>query len=167
LFTKEGIGIRSTARILRISTTTLLKRIVAIAKNINRPIISKGKTYEVDEMRTFVKRKDKLVWLAYALEKETKNVVSFSVGKRTNRTLHAATKTLELSGAKKIYTDGLRNYSSLVPSGLHVVKQFETNHIERKNLTLRIHLKRLNRRTLCFSRSLFILNSVLKIYFCI
>lgn len=139
---------------MQISTTTLLKRIISIAKNINQPIISKGKDYEVNEMRTFIKRKDKLVWIAYALEKESKNVVSFSVGKRTNRTLHAVTKTLELSDAKKIYTDGLRNYSSLIPSGIHVVKQFGTNHIERKNLTLRTHLKRLNRRTLCFSRSL-------------
>ncbi|WP_366937438.1 IS1 family transposase [uncultured Flavobacterium sp.] len=165
LFTKEGLGIRSIARILQISTTTLLKRIISIAKNINQPIISNGKDYEVDEMRTFIKRKDKLVWIAYALEKESKNVVSFSVGKRTNRTLHAVTKTLELSDAKKIYTDGLRNYSSLIPSRLHVVKQFGTNHIERKNLTLRTHLKRLNRRTLCFSRSLPILNAVLKIYF--
>jgi transposase-like protein len=49
-FTKEGLGIRSTARILKISTTTLLKRIITIAKSIHQPIISKGKTYEVDEM---------------------------------------------------------------------------------------------------------------------
>ena len=41
--TKEGLGIRSTARILKISTTTLLKRIVSIAGNITKPIISKGK----------------------------------------------------------------------------------------------------------------------------
>ncbi len=49
-FTKEGLGIRSTARILKISTTTLLNRIVTIAKNIIQPIINKGKTYEIDEM---------------------------------------------------------------------------------------------------------------------
>jgi insertion element IS1 protein InsB len=41
--TKEGLGIRSTARILKISATTLLKRIVSIARNIAKPIISKGK----------------------------------------------------------------------------------------------------------------------------
>ena len=46
--TKEGLGIRSTARVLGISTTTLLKRIIAIANSIPQPIISKGKTYEVD-----------------------------------------------------------------------------------------------------------------------
>lgn len=41
--TKEGLGIRSTARVLRISTTTLLKRILLIAKTISRPAIHSGK----------------------------------------------------------------------------------------------------------------------------
>ncbi|KAF2518092.1 transposase, partial [Flavobacterium salilacus subsp. salilacus] len=130
-----------------------------------RPIIKRDKIYEVDEMRTFIQRKSKLIWIVYALERTSKNVISFCVGKRTNKTLHAVIKTLELSKAKKIYTDGLRNYKSLIPIDLHAVKPFGTNRIERKNLTLRIHLKRLNRRTICFSRSLLVLNAVLKIYF--
>lgn len=54
VFTKEGLVIRNTARILKISTTTLLKRILIIAQNIPSPIISKGKIYEVDEMCTCV-----------------------------------------------------------------------------------------------------------------
>lgn len=33
-FTKEGLGIRSTARILKISTTTLLKRIVQLQERL-------------------------------------------------------------------------------------------------------------------------------------
>ena len=44
ILTKEGLGIRSTARVLQISTTTLLKRIITIAQNIPQPVISKGKT---------------------------------------------------------------------------------------------------------------------------
>lgn len=55
IFTKEGLGIRSTARVLKISTTTLLKRIISIAKNIRKPMIHFGKTYEVDEMRRYIK----------------------------------------------------------------------------------------------------------------
>ena len=51
--TKEGLGIRSTARILRISTTTVLKRILTIAQKIQKPAISKGKMYEVDELCTY------------------------------------------------------------------------------------------------------------------
>jgi len=55
--TKEGLGIRSTARVLQISITTLLKRIISIAKSIPNKPIYKGKIYEVDEMRTFIKKK--------------------------------------------------------------------------------------------------------------
>ena len=164
-FTKEGLGIRSTSRILRISTTTLLKRIVSIAKNINQPIISKGKSYEVDEMRIYVRQKQNFIWLVYALEKDSKKIVSFNVGKRTSKTLSRVLDTLKLSAAKKIFTDKLKNYKYLIDSKMHSVKRFGTNHIERQNLTLRIHLKRLNRRTICFSKSLIVLISVLKIYF--
>lgn len=164
-FTKEGLGIRSTARVLNISTTTLLKRIVDIAQNIPQPVISKGKTYEVDEIRTFLKRKNKLIWIVYALEKESKKVVSFCVGARTNKTLNVVLKTLCFAEAKRVFTDGLKNYGYLIAKAVHKVKRYGTNHIERNNLNLRIHLKRLNRKTICFSRSLAVLTAVLKIYF--
>ena len=91
--------------------------------------------------------------------------MSFNVGKRTNKTLSRVVDTLKLSEAKKIFTDGLKNYRYLIDGKLHCVKRFGTNHIERKNLSLRTHLKRLNRRTICFSKSLVVLLSVLKIYF--
>ncbi|WP_163394154.1 IS1 family transposase [Flavobacterium limi] len=163
--TKEGLGIRSTARILKISTTTLLKRIILIARNIVKPIISRGKTYEVDELCTYIRHKKNYIWLVYALEKNSKTVVSFNVGKRTNKTLNRVLETLKLSEAKKIFTDKLKNYRYLLDEETHSVKRFGTNHIERKNLTLRTHLKRLNRRTICFSKSLVIFTAVLKIYF--
>ena len=57
-------------------------------------------------------------------------------------------ETLKLSEAKKIFTDRLKNYRYLIDEKLHSVKRFITNHIERKNLTLRTNLERLNRRTL-------------------
>ena len=164
-FTKEGLGIRSTARLLKISTTTLLKIIISIAATIAQPFISKGKTYEVDEMCTYIRHKRNFSWIVLAFERETKRVVTFSVGKRTNKTLNLVLNTLKLSVAKKIFTDGLKNYRYLIEEKLHSVKRFGTNHIERLNLTLRTHLKRLNRRTICFSRSWVVLIAVLKIYF--
>lgn len=138
---------------------------MSIARNIAKPIISKGQTYEVDEMCTYIRHKKNFIWLVYALEKETKNVVSFNVGKRTNKTLSHVLDTLKLSEAKKIFTHRLKNYRYLIDEKLHSVKRFGTNHIERKNLTLRTHLKRLNRRTLCYSKSLVVLIAILKIYF--
>ena len=56
--TKEGVGILGTARLLDISPTTLISRIKKIAAKIKEPALVKGKTYEVDELRTFVKKKE-------------------------------------------------------------------------------------------------------------
>ena len=159
------MGIRSTARVLQISTTTLLKRIISIARSIQSKPIYKGKIYEVDEMRTFIKNKNLLIWIVYALERKTNRVVSFAVGRRTKRTLRNVINTLLLSSPKTIYTDGLKQYKYLIDQSIHKVKRYGTNHIERNNLSIRPHLKRLNRKTICFSRSFVMLMCVLRIYF--
>lgn len=65
--TKEGLGIRSTVRVLGISVTTLLKRILQIASRIKQPPIAVGRTYEVDEMRIFIGKKSRLRWLVYGV----------------------------------------------------------------------------------------------------
>jgi IS1 family transposase len=162
---KEGLGIRSTARVLQISTTTLLKRIITIAKNIPNQSLRRGQIYEVDEMRTFIRNKETLLWIVYALERKTKRVVSFAIGRRTKSTLQNVTDTLLLSKPKRIYTDGLKLYKFLIDENIHKVKRFATNHIERKNLSIRTHLKRLNRKTICFSKNFIILQCILRIYF--
>lgn len=116
-------------------------------------------------MRTFIKNKEKPIWIVYALERKTKKVVNFSIGRRTKKTLQYVTNTLLLSNPKTIYTDKLVHYKSLLSDVVHNTKPFGINNIERKNLSLRIHLKRLNRKTICFSRSFILLHCVLRIYF--
>ena len=74
---KEGNGVRGISRILEISCTTVLKRIVLIARQIIKPPISIGKTYQVDELKTFVKKKSMERWLTYAIDSDTKQVVDF------------------------------------------------------------------------------------------
>jgi IS1 family transposase len=164
-FTKEGLGIRSTARVLQISTTTLLKRIIRIANSITKPTIPLCRTYEVDELSTFVGKKDNTIWLAYALEREQKEVVSFNIGRRTNLMLSKVIIALENAMTTQIYTDKLNIYQSLIPEYLHNTSRRNTNHIERNNLTLRNHIKRLGRKTICFSRSFIVLFAVVQIYF--
>ncbi|MBL7713339.1 MAG: IS1 family transposase [Chitinophagaceae bacterium] len=163
--TKEGLGIRSTARYLKISTTTLLKRILLIASKIQLPVIAMHQRYEVDEIKSFIRKKKREIFIVYALNRTTKEVVSFNVGSRTKKTLKVVTDTLLLSDAKRIYTDGFPSYRYLMSGKVHCEWQYQTNHIERMNLNLRTHLKRLNRRTICFSKSVAMLAACLKIYF--
>ncbi|MFM9943894.1 MAG: IS1 family transposase [Bacteroidia bacterium] len=161
----NGVGIKGMSELLSLSANTVLKRIISIANKIKKPIISLKQKYEVDEMRTFVGNKNNQTWIVYGINSKTKEVADFSVGRRTNRTLNKVISTLLLSEASQLITDKLSNYGFLIPKDIHNTKNRGTNHIERKNLTLRTHLKRLNRKTICFSKSKIILSACLKIYF--
>src|SRR5690606_27835678 len=111
MLTKESCGIRSIARILDISTSTVIRRIKKIAGNLKRPYpILKGKIYEVDELFTYIGYKDNRICIAYSYEPKTGYVLDISVGTRCKQTLRRVTETLILSEAKIIYTDGLDLY---------------------------------------------------------
>lgn len=161
----EGLGILSISRYLKISPTTLLKRIIQIAQNIEPPPIYKARIYEVDELKTYYKKKKKKIWVVCALERGTKNIVSFNVGRRTTNTIKAVTDSLLLSEAQTIYTDKLNIYRTLIPKSIHKTKYRGTNHVERQNLELRKNIKRLNRRMICYTKKLEMLRAILKIYF--
>jgi len=163
---KEECGIRSMARLLKISTPTLMKYIKQIAKGVSKPlIVIKQEAVEVDEVKTFIGCKQNEYWVAYALNRKSLDVIDFVTGKRTKSMLKILTDTLLLAQVKKIYTDNLKIYRCLIPRTIHKRGSRQINHIERNNLNLRIHLKRLSRRTICYSRSAVMLNACLRIYF--
>lgn len=163
---KEGCGIRSITRVLKISKKTVLTRMLKIAKEIKVPYFGKlGCKFEVDEMWTFIKRKEDFTWITYAIERETKHVIDFFVGRKTKETIRSLINKVLLLQPSRIYTDRLNIYPSLIPKEIHKRFQYCTNKIERMNLTLRTHIKRLIRRTICFSKSKIYLEAHLKIYF--
>jgi insertion element IS1 protein InsB len=162
---KENCGIRSIARVLKLSSTTVIKEIKRKAASISKPIMKFGKTYEMDELKTFVSSKKNEQWLIYAIDKQNRKVVDFKIGKRNKRNLKVVTEGLVLSSPKRIFTDKLTLYKSLIPLALHKTVAHTTNYIERKNLTIRTHIKRLNRRTLCFSKTAIMLTAIMKLYF--
>lgn len=164
LLNNEGCGIRSIARILSISATTVIKNIKAIADKIISPALQPHSDYETDELKTFVQNKETECWVAYAICKLTGKVEAFTIGRRTKENIEQVINTLLLNEAHSIATDGLNIYPQLIPSTIHRQGRNRTNKIERMNLTLRTHLKRLNRKTICFSKTYAMLNACLKIY---
>ena len=162
----ESVGIRGIARVLKIAINTVPSRIRKIASSIQKPLIPlRQAALQVDELRTYIKYKGNEYWIAYAYNKTTRKVIDFVVGKRSKRTLRILTNTLIIAETQKIYTDNLNIYQSLIPKNIHIAGHYGTNHIERMNLNLRTHLKRLSRKTICFNKSLEMLESCLKIYF--
>ena len=105
-----------------------------------------------------------MIWVVSAYCRETKSMVRVHVGSRTNKTLNRVLDSLKLATAKKIYTDKLKQYRFLITKKMHSTQARGTNHVERMHLNFRTHLKRLNRRSIGFSRSSIMLLSILKIY---
>lgn len=162
----EGISMRGIARVLKISTATVMQRIKCIAKAIVRPRSHiKHGIYEVDEMWTYIGNKTNTIWVMYVFDRKAKTVVDFKIGSRTKANLQALIDSIVPRIPQKICTDGLNIYQSLIPSAIHRIGLTYTRHIERHNLNLRTHLKRLSRKTICFSKSKEMLEACLKIYF--
>jgi insertion element IS1 protein InsB len=162
----ESVRMRGIGRLLKIGLSTVIRKIRLIASGISKPAIPvKQISFELDEVRTYVRKKENQYWIAYALCSKTKKVIDFTVGKRSKRVLRSIVNTLLLSNVQTIKTDKLNIYQSLIPAERHISNAYNINHIERNNLNLRTHLKRLSRRTICFSKSLIMLEACLKIYF--
>ena len=162
----ESVSITGISRIAKFSKTTVIHKIRSIAAAIRKPAIPLyRKSFELDEVRTYIGNKDNQYWVAYAICSETRQVIDFVVGKRSKRVLRSIVNTLLLSNVQLIKTDKLNIYQTLIPARQHISNAYNINHIERNNLNLRTHLKRLSRRTICFSRSRTMLEACLMIYF--
>ena len=128
-------------------------------------IEEENQQYEIDELRTYIKNKENECWVIYALNKHTKQVIDFVVGRRTKVNINKVVESLKILNPTKIFSDKLSAYRSLIPKEIHNTIQYKINHIERKNLDLRTHIKSLNRKTICYSKSQHILSAVLQLYF--
>lgn len=161
----EGVGICSISRIMNIPKTTVQRLIENISINLKKLYVSEiNQTYEMDELRTYVGNKRNESWIIYAINKNSGKVIDFTVGRRTKENLNKVVSTVIKLNPIKIYTDGLNTYKSLIPKSIHKVFQYNINKIERNNLTLRTHLKRLTRKTICFSKSEAMLENCLRLY---
>ncbi len=62
------------------------------------------------------------------------------------------------------YTDGWGAYQRLLEECCHTVGKANTQKIERKHLTLRTRIKRLARKTICFSKSEWLHDTVIGLF---
>lgn len=162
---RNGMSLHGIRRITGIAISTQIRLIKKLGKSIKSyPEYKQGDIYEVDELRTYLGRKTRGIWIILAKSRLTGRIVDMQIGHRTKRNLkRVIDKLLELN-PKAIYTDGLKEYGLVIPKSIHKVVQYGTNHVERFNLTLRTHLARLNRRTICYSKSRSMLENTVKVY---
>lgn len=109
---------------------------------------------EVDEMWSFVGKKQEQRWLWHAIDHWTGTVLAYVFGRRTDEVFAQLKALLEPFGIRHFHTDDWGAYGRHLKPEVHTPGKWNTQQIERKHLTLRTRLKRLVRKTICFSKSI-------------
>ncbi len=121
-------------------------------------------TAEMDEFWSFVETKTNQRWTWYAMDKKSGIIIAWHNGKRTDNDFKVLLSRMDNIPINNYYTDDWGSYSRLLPCDKHIVGKDETWKIERKNLNFRTHIKRLNRKTICYSRDEVIHDNVIGMY---
>ncbi|CAD5747073.1 IS1, transposase orfB [Escherichia coli] len=108
---------------------------------------------EPDEQWSFAGSKAQQHWLWYAYNTKTGGVLAYTFGPRTDETCRELLALLTPFNIGMLTTDEWGSYARALPKEKHLTGKIFTQRIERNNLTLRTCIKRLARKTLCFSRS--------------
>jgi len=119
---------------------------------------------EMDEFWSYVGNKKNRRWTWYAIDRKSGILLAWQNGKRDNVTCEKLLKKMEHFPIRSYSTDNWESYSSLLPTEKHFIGKANTWKIERKNLNFRTHLKRLCRKTICFSKSEEVHDKLIGIY---
>ena len=164
----NGSGIRDIARVLEISPDTVindLKKKEKFLRKINSELLTSSELHEntevvivkvdeaeADEMWSFVGSKANQRWLWHAIDHKTGTILAYTLGKHEDKVFVELKELPEPFGINKFYTDRAGVYTRHIDPMKHEVGKKNTQKIERKHLTLRTRIKRLARKTICFSK---------------
>lgn len=114
---------------------------------------------EIDELWSFVDHKGNKIWIWIALCRQTRQIVARAVGDRSEKTCQELWDNIPGEYREgHCFTDFWQAYQLVIPESqlTQVGKETgETAHVERWNCTLRQRIGRFVRKTLSFSKSLF------------
>jgi insertion element IS1 protein InsB len=119
---------------------------------------------EMDEFWSFVRNKSNQRWTWYAIERNSGIILAWHNGKRRDEDFLKLWRLLVNFPIVRYYTDDWGSYSKYIPTNMHRTGKDNTWKIERKNLNFRTHLKRLARKTICFSKNEQIHDNVIGMY---
>lgn len=181
----NGSGVRDTARFLGVSKDKVIATLrdlhkhvkyvnkryldnldpsvplecdVVVDRNFNFDELKEVKDLEVeiDEMWSFYQPKKQQIWLWWLIDHRTNTPIAFIFGDKKDNNLVRLLDLVKDYNITMFYSDGNRGYSRYIPKDKLIVSKKNTQQIERNHLTLRTRLKRLARKTICFSKNLII-----------
>ena len=163
--TINGAGIRDIERILFLSTNTILKALLEAATLADNPAYPwRVHDLEMDEFWSFVGAKRRQRWTWYGYDRQRRKVVAFVNERRTDAACRQLLQKLAGCRITRYHTDNWQSYAKFLPARRHRTGKEGTSRIERHNLNFRTRLKRLQRHTICYSKSAVVHDAVIKLY---
>ena len=107
---------------------------------------------ELDEMWSYVQRNAPQRWLWHAIDHNTGKMLAYTFGDHKDEVFLKLQHLLAPFGITRFYTEDGGAYERHLPPEWHSIGKANTQKIERKHLTLRTRIKRLVRKTICFSK---------------
>ena len=160
----ERISLRGIARVIGVSWSWLQSYVNdkygCISYYIEVLEETTGKlTIECDEMWSFFDNKNNEVYIWFAIDRNTRQIVGCFIGDRTRKSARKLWESLPAIYQQNAiaYTDFWQAYKTVILPNHHRAVGKETgltNHIERLNNTFRQRVSRLVRSTLSFSKKL-------------
>lgn len=107
----------------------------------------------MDEQWSYVGNKSEQRWLWYAIDHASSTLLAYVFGRRKDDVFQQLQSLLQPFNITRYYIDDWATYERHLPANQHEVGKKNTQKIERKNLNLSTWVKRLTRKTICFSKS--------------
>ena len=124
----------------------------------------KVESSEIDEMWSFVQNKKQQRWLWHAIDHKSGKVLAYVFGRRKDVVFKKLKALLNPFNIKHFFTDDWGAYFRHLDSENHTISKKYTQKIERKHLTLRTRIKRLAGKTICFSKSMTMHDTVIGLF---
>ena len=124
----------------------------------------RGLSSELDEMWSYVGKKAEPRWLWHATAHHSGAVLAYVFGRRKDEVFLELQELLAPFHITRFYTDGWGAYERHIDPAQHTIGKAHTQKIESKHINLRTRIKRLVRRTICFSKTTMMHDLVLGLF---
>jgi insertion element IS1 protein InsB len=113
----------------------------------------RGLTSELDEMWSYVGKTAEPRWLWHAIDHHSGTVLAYVFGQRKDDVFLQLQELLAPFHITRFSTDGWSAYERHLDPAQHTIGKAHTQEIESKHINWRTRIKRLVRRTICFSKT--------------
>ena len=160
----RGSGVSDTALVSGVNPATVLRCLITTSfEAVIKPKHYRYDKVHIDELWMYVAKKQKKVWLLYAYCYQTDEILVFAIEKRNSKTI--SNLLLKLKGLEIGWylTDKWKSFAEVLPYCQHLIGKQFTKAIEGISTWFRVRIRRLNRRTTCFSKKLVYLYAIIKL----